>query len=73
MSGACGPAVVESCPVCGSPMERGERFRVQVLREAPVTYRSRTSWTWQMVGSTLACPGCAGAVGELLRRMRKTW
>lgn len=69
MSGARGPAAVESCPVCGSPMARGERLRVQVLRETPVTYRSRTSWTWQMVGSTLACPGCAGAVGELLRRL----
>lgn len=34
MSGACGPAAVESCPVCGSPMARGERLRVQVLREA---------------------------------------
>ena len=66
---ATGPAAVETCPVCGAPMARGERLRVQVLREVPVTWRSRTSWTWQMVGSTLACPACAGAVVELLRRL----
>ena len=73
---ATGPAAVETCPVCGSPMARGERLRVQVLREAPVTWRSRTSWTWQMVGVALdaltgvggveeAAPACARAVEGL--------
>lgn len=66
-------AVEGTCPICGAKMARGRRFRVQVLEEAPVTWRSQTLWAWRTVGSTLACPACAGAVGELLRRRVETW
>lgn len=54
---------VLSCPVCGQPMQRGRRYRVQVLREEeqPVG-----GYAMRCDVSSLACPRCAEMVRRLL-------
>ena len=67
MSGACGPAAVESCPVCGSPMARagGEgRVMVRVLDALPEGWRyiegaltAPTGFRWACNGKSRFSPG----------------
>lgn len=66
---AAGPAAVETCPVCGSPMARGHRWRAQMLAERDCYGDGFAPYVWQSAGSTMCCETCAAAVMELLRRL----
>ena len=61
-------SVIETCPVCGARMERGERSRLSISHEEEAP--GGCFYQWGGSRSTLLCRECAAAVGMLLGRIR---
>ena len=64
-------SVIETCPVCGARMERGERYRLSVSTEERHTGAHMDYLAFGGSRSTLLCRECAAAVGTLLGRIRE--
>ncbi len=64
-------SAIETCPVCGARMERGERYRLSVSTEERHTSAHMDYLAFGSSRSTLLCRECTAAVGTLLGRIRE--